>query len=158
MDEIAMENKQVEVEYTGTFDDGTVFDSSEGREPLKFVIGFGQVIPGFETAVTGMKIGEEKSIRIEADDAYGKRNDKLIQKVPTSSVPKTIVLKEGATLALRAPTGQVVPAKIMKFDDKEVTLDLNHPLADKALNFKLKLVSVGDVPEGHNCSSCPGCH
>ena len=156
--DVVEKNKQIEVNYTGTLDDGSVFDSSEGKEPLKFVVGLGQVIKGFEDAVVGMKVGEEKDIHIKSEDAYGPRNDKLTQEVPKSSVPKDIKLEEGISLALKAPTGQVVPAKVVKIGDENITLDLNHPLAGKDLNFKLKVVSVSDVPEGHDCTSCPGCN
>lgn len=156
--DVVAENKQVEIEYTGTLDDGTVFDSSKGRDPLKFVVGFGQVIPGFETALIGMKVGEEKSIHIKCEDAYGERNDKLQQEVPRSAIPKDLVVKVGTKLALRAPTGQVVPAEVISVTDEKVKLDLNHPLSGKDLNFKLKVVSINDVPEGHDCCGCPGCH
>ncbi|MBN2881856.1 peptidylprolyl isomerase [Candidatus Woesearchaeota archaeon] len=156
--EVVEDNKQVSVDYTGTLDDGSVFDSSEGREPLKFVVGLGHVIPGFEKAVVGMKVGEEKDIHIDSKDAYGDYDDKLMQEVPRDAVPQDLEVKEGMTLALRAPTGQVVPAKVVQVTDSIVKLDLNHPLAGQNLNFKLKVVSIEDVPEGHDCSSCPGCH
>jgi len=158
MVDVVENNKQIEIEYTGTLDDGSVFDSSVGKDPLKFVVGLGQVIKGFEDAVLGMKVGEEKEVHIKCDDAYGQINDKLTQEVPKSSVPKDIKLEEGISLALRAPTGQVVPAKVVKIGEENVTLDLNHPLAGKDLNFKLKVLSISDIPEGHDCTSCPGCH
>ena len=156
--ETVVENKQVEVEYTGTLDDGTVFDSSVGREPLKLVVGYGQVIQGFEEALFGMKVGEEKDVHISCADAYGERNDELVQEVPKSAIPGNITVKKGVKLALRAPTGQVVPAEVIEVTEDKVKLDLNHPLSGKDLNFKLKVISISDVPEGHNCSSCAGCN
>lgn len=133
--------KKVKLEYTGTLEDGTVFDSSEKQgQPLEFEVGAGQIIPGFENAVLGMDKGEEKEITIEAKDAYGEHNPQLIQKVPKDKLPAEA--KEGSVLMLQAPTGAKMPVKIMKMDDNEATLDLNHPLAGKTLKFKIKIVDV----------------
>ncbi len=133
---------EVEVEYTGSFDDGTVFDSSSGREPLKFSVGEGMVIPGFDKAVIGLKIGDEKEIKIESKDAYGERNDALTKKIPKESLPKGQTPEAGMTLILQAPNGQKIPAQISEVSDKDVTIDLNHPLAGKRLNFKIKILKV----------------
>ena len=133
---------EVEVEYTGSFDDGTVFDSSSGKEPLKFSVGKGMVIPGFDNAVVGLEKGDEKTIKIESKDAYGEINPALTKKIPRESLPKEQSPEVGMTLVLQAPTGQKIPAKISEVGDKEVTIDLNHPLAGKRLNFKIKIVKV----------------
>ena len=135
---------KVKVEYVGTLDDGTVFDSTshEGHShPLTFVVGSGEIIKGFDDAVVGMEVGEEKEIRIEAKDAYGDPNPQLVQKVPRNELPKE-ELKAGMTLAMTLPTGQQIPVLIKEINEKEAVLDLNHPLAGKALNFKIKLVEI----------------
>lgn len=133
----------VKVDYTGTFDDGTVFDSSthgDHSHPLEFVVGAGQVISGFDNAVIGMKKGDEKKIRIEPKDGYGSRNEKLIQKVPRAAVPAEA--KEGMLMRAQSPAGEVMIVKILKMDAKNATLDFNHPMAGKTLNFKIKVVDV----------------
>ncbi len=133
---------KIKVEYTGKLDDGTVFDTSEGKEPLEFEVGAGQVIPGFETKIMGMKEGEEKDIKIEAKDAYGERNEDMVQAVPKEKIDVGQEVKEGMTLGVQAPNGQKVPVKVTKVDDKNVYLDMNHPLAGKDLSFKVKIVGV----------------
>lgn len=134
---------KVKVEYTGTLDDGNVFDSSEHHgKPLEFEVGSGQVIKGFEEAIRGMKVGEEKEVKIASKDAYGDKNPQLVNKVPKEQLPKDQEIKAGMMLIVGLPTGQQIPATIVEVGDKEVTLDLNHPLAGKNLNFKLKLVEV----------------
>jgi FKBP-type peptidyl-prolyl cis-trans isomerase 2 len=130
----------VKVHYTGTFTDGKVFDSSEGRDPLQFTAGAGMVIPGFDHAVIGMKIGEEKNIVIHPAEAYGESNPQMIQTVPRNQFPEKMELKEGTVLVLKAPTGQQIPVIIAKVTDKGVTIDMNHPLAGKTLHFKVKVV------------------
>ena len=133
---------KIKVEYTGKLDDGSVFDTSEGKEPLEFEVGAGQVIPGFEKQVEGMKEGEEKDVKIKAADAYGERNEQMIQPVPKDKVDVGQEVKEGMVLGVQAPNGQKVPVKVTKVDDENVYLDMNHPLAGKDLNFKIKVVSV----------------
>ncbi|MBR9675402.1 peptidylprolyl isomerase [Candidatus Woesearchaeota archaeon] len=134
---------KVRVEYEGTFEDGEVFDSSKNHgKPLEFELGAKQVIPGFESAIEEMKVGEEKSIKIESKDGYGEVNAQLIQKVPKEHLPKDQEVKEGMMLAVGLPNGQQIPARVSQVSDKEVTLDLNHPLAGKTLNFKLKLLEI----------------
>ena len=133
---------KVKVHYKGTLDNGEVFDSSEGKDPLEFEVGAGQVIKGFEEGLVGMEPGDKKELKIPPEKAYGNRMDKLIQKVPKDMVPENVELKEGAVLTLQAPTGQVIPAKVVSFTDAEVTLDLNHPLAGKTLHFHIKVVEI----------------
>ncbi len=135
---------KVKVDYTGTLDDGTVFDSSthDGHShPLEFEVGSGQIIKGFDEAVIGMEPGDEKDIHIDAKDAYGDPNSELIQKVPREQLPKED-LKKGMMLAMNMPNGQQLPGTIKEVSEKEVTIDFNHPLAGKALNFKIKLVEI----------------
>jgi FKBP-type peptidyl-prolyl cis-trans isomerase 2 len=133
----------IKVHYTGSLDDGTVFDSSEKHDqPLQFVVGGGQIIKGFDTAVIGMKIGEEKKIRLEPKEAYGDVNPMLIRKFPKDKLPGDREMKPGMMLLMGLPNGQQMPVKITEVGKTEVTLDLNHPLAGKPLNFALKLVEI----------------
>ena len=132
----------VRVHYTGTLSDGTQFDSSAGREPLEFTVGSGQVIPGFDQAVTGMSAGESKKVTIPAEEAYGPRQDEAIQSVPRSAIPEEIEVQEGMKLQASTPSGQPLVVTVVSFDDESVTLDGNHPLAGEALNFELELVSI----------------
>ncbi|MEX2705385.1 MAG: peptidylprolyl isomerase [Candidatus Freyrarchaeum guaymaensis] len=131
---------RVKVEYIGMFDDGTVFDSSEGKSPLEFEAGSGQIIKGFDEAVIGMKKGEEKEFKIEPKDAYGERNPELVRKIPRDQLPPEA--QAGMLLMLRTPDGMQIPAEITEVTDEEVTIDLNHPLAGKTLNFKIKIVDI----------------
>jgi len=139
---MAIENgSKVKIHYTGTLEEGTEFDSSEKHgKPLEFEVGGKVVIKGFEEAVMGMEKDEEKEITLQPKDAYGDENPQLIQKVPKDKLPKGKEIKAGMMLVIGLPNGGQMPAKIMAVDDKEVTLDLNHPLAGKVLNFKLKVV------------------
>ena len=131
---------RVKVEYIGMFDDGTVFDSSEGKSPLEFEAGSGQIIKGFDEAVIGMEKGEEKEFKIEPKDAYGERNPELVRKIPRDQLPPEA--QAGMLLMLRTPDGMQIPAEITEVTDEEVTIDLNHPLAGKTLNFKIKIVDI----------------
>ena len=131
---------KIKVHYTGTLDDGTIFDSSEGKEPLEFTIGENRVIAGFENGIKEMKLNEEKNIRISAKDAYGERDERMVVSVPRSKFPPEI--QTGGHLLLKGPEGQRMPAKIQEVRDSEVIIDLNHPLAGKELNFKVKVVGI----------------
>ncbi len=137
-----VQGSKVKVEYTGTFDNGEVFDSSEGKGPLEFTLGEQQVIKGFESAVETMELDEEKSIIIPPQEAYGETNDQLIQKMPRERLPKDMEPKEGMTLGLQDPSGRVFPIKIVAVDTDTVTMDANHPLAGKTLHFKIKLIAI----------------
>lgn len=131
---------KVKVEYTGTLEDGKVFDSSVGKAPLEFTAGAGQLIKGFDNAVIGMKKGDEKEVKIPANEAYGEVNQQLIRKIPREALPKDREPKVNMILVITAGEGQQIPARISAVDEKDVTLDLNHPLAGKALIFKIKIV------------------
>lgn len=132
----------IKVEYTGTFDDGTVFDTSKGKEPLEFKAGSGQMIPGFDRAVIGMKIGQEKEIKLQPSEAYGDYNPQLVQKILKKQIQVEEELKEGMILAVTIPNGRQVPAMIKEVTDEAIIIDLNHPLAGKTLNFRLKVVDI----------------
>ncbi|MBN1385894.1 peptidylprolyl isomerase [Candidatus Woesearchaeota archaeon] len=142
-DKSAKENDLVRVDYKGTLEDGKVFDTSEGRQPIEFKIGEHKVIRGFEDAVIGMKVGDKKDIRLSPEQAYGQRVDELMQEVPKAAFGDKLDPEKGMTLALKAPTGQVIPATVVDVKDDKVKLDLNHPLAGRALNFSITLVSIG---------------
>ena len=133
---------RVKVEYIGTLDDGTVFDSSEKHGgPLEFEVGDGQLIKGFENAVIGMEKGEEKEIKLQPSEAYGNHNPQLIRKEPRDQLSKE-ELQPGMILGVNLPNEAPIPAKILEVTDESVTIDLNHPLAGKVLNFKIKVVDI----------------
>lgn len=169
-DEKVEQGNLVQVHYTGTFEDGTTFDSSEGKDPLEVLAGKGMLIKGFDEALLDMKVGEEKEIDVTPEQAYGDRKEELVRKVPRSELGSDVEPKVGMMLGIKAPTGQVFPATIQKVDEKEIELDANHPLAGKKLHFKLKLVGTrkpteedlkkfqpkSDCATG-DCSGCSGC-
>ena len=133
----------VNVHYVGTFDDGTEFDSSRTRgETLTFQVGSGQMISGFDSAVTGMTIGESKTIRLEPGDAYGDRREDLVQTFPQSLFPEGFEFKVGAVVKGQAPNGQPLLAKIESTTEDTVVLDFNHPMAGQCLNFEIEVVSA----------------
>ncbi|WGW04873.1 FKBP-type peptidyl-prolyl cis-trans isomerase [Tropicibacter oceani] len=132
----------VRIHYTGTLNDGSTFDSSAGRDPLEFQIGSGQVIPGFDSAVSGMTVGEKKQVEIPADQAYGQPNPQAMQAVPRAEIPADIPLEVGTQLQVQTPTGQVMPVTVTEVTETEVTLDANHPLAGKDLTFDIELVEI----------------
>ena len=131
---------KVKVHYTGTLNDGKIFDSSEGREPLEFTIGNNQVIKGFEDGIKGMKVNEEKTIKIKAKDAYGERDERMVASVPRDKFPPEV--QAGGTLLLKGPNGERLPAVVKEVKDDAVIIDMNHPLAGKDLNFKVKVVGI----------------
>lgn len=134
---------KIKVEYTGTLEDGSVFDASEKHgQPLEFEVGSGKVIKGFDQAVIGMEKEEEKEFTLKPTEAYGDHNPQLIKKLPADKLPKDKELKPGMLLVMGLPNGVQVPARIVEINDKEVTLDLNHPLAGKTLNFKIKVLDI----------------
>ncbi|SCH83420.1 FKBP-type peptidyl-prolyl cis-trans isomerase slyD [uncultured Collinsella sp.] len=138
--------KKLRVHYRGTLDDGTQFDSSYDRgETLEFVCGAGQMIAGFDAAVVDMREGEKKTVRIPAAEAYGERRDDLILTFPANQVPNIEQINAGDKLFLQAPSGQPVPATVIKVDETGVVLDANHELAGKDLTFDIELVEVAEA-------------
>jgi FKBP-type peptidyl-prolyl cis-trans isomerase 2 len=134
---------KVSVHYTGTFESGEVFDSSLKRnEPLAFEVGSGQMISGFDQAVLGMSEGETKNITLSPDQAYGPRQEEMVLKFPIEQLPEDLrEVEPGTQLALNTPQGQM-PATVISLDEKEITLDANHQMAGKTLNFEIKVVDV----------------
>ena len=137
------EGKKVKCHYRGTLDDGTQFDSSYDRgEPLAFTCGAGQMIKGFDAAVIDMELGEKKTVHIPAADAYGEHNPDMIVSFPADQVPNLDQISVGDKLYLSTATGMPVPAVVIEVTPEGVTLDANHELAGKDLNFDIEIVEI----------------
>ena len=133
----------VSVHYTGKLTDGTIFDSSEGREPLAFELGSGMVIAGFDNGITGMAIGEKKTVHIPVDQAYGPVNPDYTAVFPRNEIPADIPYEVGMQLNMHQDgTGQVMPVVVTEVTDTTITLDANHPLAGQDLIFDIELVGI----------------
>lgn len=138
-----IENGQkVKIHYTGTLDDGNKFDSSEGRDPLEFEMGAGMVIPGFETGVQDMAVGEKKAIHIPAAEAYGEKRDEMVMEFEKSQLPEDLEPEVGMGLQMQGPEGQPIPVQVTAVAETTITIDANHPLAGQNLNFELELVEI----------------
>ncbi len=156
--EQAQTGKQVSVKYIGTLDDGSEFDRSPDDNPLQFVLGFGQVIPGFEQAIMGMNVGDTKKVHIPSADAYGERRDDMVFVVPKDKFPDNITPELGQRLDLAFANNQRAQVTVTKIEGDDITLDANHPMAGKDLNFELELLKVNDPPHDlGTCSTCGGC-
>ena len=142
----AKKGDTVSVHYKGTLDDGTIFDSSEGGDPISFTLGDGQVIPGFEEAIEGMSVGDEKTQTIESEDAYGPHRDELVFRVPRAQMPDSSDVEVGDMLRLGFPDGTSAAVQVADMDGESLTLDANHPLAGKDLTFELRLVEIQQAP------------
>ena len=138
----AKSGNTVKIHYTGTLDDGTEFDSSAGREPLEFALGSGQVIPGFDTAVDGMTVGDSKTVTIPAGEAYGERHEQLVQEVPKTALPEDMKPEVGMQLQSQSPDGQVLNVVVTEVDDESITVDGNHPLSGQSLTFAIELIEI----------------
>ena len=139
---VVAKGSKVSVEYTGSFDDGTVFDTSEGKAPITFVAGNSEVIKGFDEAVVGMKKGDQKKIKVTPAEGYGERDEKLQQQVPRTVFPPEMKLEKGMGFSFKTPDGQVIHATITEANAEMVNVDMNHPLAGKNLVFELKIVDL----------------
>ncbi len=131
----------VQISYKGTLADGTVFDTSEGGEPLEFLYGVGMMIPGLETGLKGLKVGDKKTITVAAADAYGERDEAAIQEVPRDQFPKDMALEVGMPLSAQTEQGMMY-ATVTEIRDKVVVMDFNHPLAGKALTFDVQILKI----------------
>ena len=138
----AVKGNTVQVEYTGKLKDGTVFDSSVGRDPLEFTVGAGQMIAGFDKAVLGMKVGESKTVTISAADAYGPPRDDLFTTVNRTELPDNVTPEVGLQLQGVRQDGSIATYTITAVTNTTVTVDANHPLAGKDLIFEIKLLSI----------------
>ncbi|ACK65420.1 peptidylprolyl isomerase FKBP-type [Rippkaea orientalis PCC 8801] len=134
---------QVTVNYTGKLDDGTIFDSSIDREPLQFSLGEGDVIPGFEEAVTGMSPGDTKTVTIPCNQAYGPYHEEMVIVVDQQQIPAELGIEVGQQLQIRQGEDEIIPVIITDISDSKVTLDANHPLAGQDLTFEIELVEIG---------------
>ena len=133
----------VKVHYTGKLTNGEQFDSSEGREPLEFTVGAGQMIKGFDAALPGMKVGDKKTVNIPASEAYGEKDEAAIIEFPKANIPKDLNLEPGMQLTLSNAEGQPIPVTVTELKDDVVVLDANHFLAGKELVFDIELVHIG---------------
>ena len=140
--EIVQEKSNVSVHYTGTLETGEVFDSSRERDPLSFTVGEGQMIPGFEKAVKGMKLNESKKITIAPEEAYGEMKPEMVQTISKEQLPPDLNPSVGQQLASQMPDGQQIVVTVTDVKDNEITIDANHPLAGKTLNFDIEVVKI----------------
>lgn len=139
----AQNGSTVKVHYTGTLkDDGSQFDSSEGRDPLEFKLGEGMVIAGFEKAVIGKSAGDSATVEVPPEEGYGEPNDQLVFQVRKEQIPPSVELEKDIMLEIRTEDGQPAYVRVTDFDDEMVTLDGNHPLAGKTLVFDINVVEV----------------
>jgi len=140
---VASNGDTVRVHYTGMLEDGTVFDTSAGNDPLEFTIGEGMIIPGFEEAVTGMQAGESKTVEIPTDQAYGQRDDALIIEVEREMLPEDLEPEVGQQLQMVSQVdGSVVLVTVIEVTDTMITVDANHFLAGEDLTFEIELVEI----------------
>lgn len=132
----------VKVHYKGTLTSGEQFDSSEGRDPLEFTVGAGQMIAGFDAAIPGMNVGEKKTITIAPENAYGAKNEEAIIEFPKKNIPADMQLQPGMKLQLRDDSGRPIPVVVAEVKEEIVVLDANHELAGKELVFDIELVEI----------------
>jgi peptidylprolyl isomerase len=135
-------NDKVTVHYTGTLADGSVFDSSREAEPLEFTVGDGQLIKGFDEAISGMTVGEVKTVTIPAEEAYGAPNEEMVFDIERSQFDESVTPELGQRFQFEAPDGQQIVVTITEIDGDQITLDANHPLAGQDLTFELELMTI----------------
>jgi len=138
----AKDGDTVKVQYTGTLEDGSIFDTSVGGEPIEFTLGQGQLIPGFEKAVIGMKVGESKTVNIPVDDAYGPYRDDLVAVVGRENLPEGMNPVVGQQLQITQADGSAIVVTVIKVSETTITIDANHPLVGKKLTFEITLVEI----------------
>lgn len=138
----AKSGDRVKVHYTGTLEDGKVFDSSVDREPLEFTLGQGEVIPGFEEAIVGMQLDESKKTEISAEKAYGPHNPEMVVTVDRERLPEDLDPKVGQALQMRQGEDRTIMVTITDLSESTITLDANHPLAGENLTFDIQLVEI----------------
>ena len=138
----AKEGDKVKVHYTGKLEDGTVFDSSKDRDPLEFTLGKGEVIPGFEKEVQGLEEGESKTFTVPADEGYGQRSDERVMTVDLKNLNLDFTPSVGDRLTLQRGDGQQIMVTVDNITESQITLDANHPLSGKDLEFDITLVEI----------------
>lgn len=130
------------VEYTAKLEEGSVFEKTPKEKPLEFKVGENQVVPGFEKAVLGMALNEEKTFTLKPAEGFGERRDNLVKSIPKALIPKDAVFKVGDTVMVEIQGGSPIPAKILEVNDEAVVLDVNHPFAGHDVTFDLKVVGI----------------
>lgn len=141
MTQQATAGNTVRVHYVGTLDNGERFDTSVGGDPLEFTLGSGQVIPGFEEAISGMEVGETKQVRIPAEQAYGPYRDEMVLELPREQLPDNVQLEIGQQVQMQQGE-HIFVVTVEKIGEDAITFNANHPLAGEALNFELRLVEI----------------
>jgi len=148
----------VSVDYKGTLQNGEVFDSSHGRQPLEVQMGVGQLIAGFENELMGMALNDKKVFTLDPENAYGQRDESLMRDFARADLPPEMEPEVGMMLALHSPEGQQMPAKITHLDDEKLSVDLNHPLAGESLTFEIEVVGINDSSTQPNAGCGSGCN
>jgi FKBP-type peptidyl-prolyl cis-trans isomerase SlyD len=142
---VVKDGSVVSLQYTLTGEDGKTIESNKGKEPLKYTQGSRQIVPGLEKGIAGMKVGEERRVKVKPEDGYGAVDPKGFQEFPKEKIPPD-GLKVGATLMAKGPQGESVPVRVHEIKEKTVVLDLNHPMAGKTLVFDVKVLDVQSAP------------
>ena len=138
-------NRVVSIHFRLRLDSGEEVDTSRRRGPLTFLVGHGQIIPGLESELINMEVGDKKNVRVEPQDGYGLKNEALVQSVDREDIPNDIDLAVGAVLRGQSESGNIVEGMITALSEKNVILDFNHPLAGKALNFETKIIGIREA-------------
>lgn len=146
----AKNGDSVKVHYTGKYPDGSIFDTSENREPLEFSLGQGQMIAGFEKAILGMEVGQQKTVNLSPEEAYGPVNPEMVFTMNRQEIPDHIDVQPGLPLQAHTDSGQVVQVMVTQVKGETVTLDANHPLAGKDLVFDIQLVEITPEADAQN--------
>jgi peptidylprolyl isomerase len=160
----AVNGKYVSVNYKGTLENGDIFDTTDGSEPMELQMGSGQVIKGFEDAILGMSLNDKKTFTLDPEDAYGHRIEDYVQTFPRKEMPPDMKVEQGDFIGIQTPDGRQIPAQVTLIDDEKMVLDLNHPLAGMALTFEIEVVGISDTPTqeddgcGSGCDCASGCH
>lgn len=142
MSDGAKAGDRLRLHYVGHLEDDSVFDSSEGRDPLDFTLGSGEIIPGLDAGLQGMTVGESRSVTVAPQDGYGDRDPGRIQSIPREIIPEHIPTESGTMLQMQSPEGETIPVTVLGTSDTHVEMDANHPLAGKTLRFEVTLVEI----------------
>jgi peptidylprolyl isomerase len=147
----------VSVDYKGTLQNGEVFDTSNGSQPIEVQMGGGQLIAGFERELLGMSLNEKKMFTLDPEDAYGQRDESLSREFARADFPREMEPRVGMFIALQTPEGRQMPARITHLDDEKLSVDLNHPLAGESLTFEIEVVGISNVPTQSRAGCGSGC-
>ena len=148
----------VSVDYKGTLQNGEVFDTSHGSQPLEVQMGVGQIIKGFERELMGMSLNEKKMFTLNPEDAYGQRDESSTRDFARADFPQEMEPHVGMMIALQTPEGRQMPAKITHLDDEKLSVDLNHPLAGESLTFEIEVVGISNAPTQSHTGCGSGCN